>query len=161
NPDTGEIYDADMQLNESLGAIAICGQTCPSGAVDLQNVVTHEAGHFLGLGHSDVPNATMSARATIGETSKRVLADDDRQGLCSIYGSNPPTACSDSDFVPNHGFSPKCGSGSSSTGGGSSSSGCSVVAPGRQSPAAPAGRALFGLWPVLLVLRQRRRFALT
>ncbi|MFI5307639.1 MAG: matrixin family metalloprotease [Polyangiales bacterium] len=154
NPDTGEIYDADMQINETLGTITICGQTCPAGAVDLQNVVTHEAGHFLGLGHSMVKDATMSARATIGETSKRVLADDDKQGLCSIYGNNPPTHCADSDFVPNHGFSAKCGSGSTES---TSSTGCTVVALGRDSPAVPAGRALFGLLPALLVLRQRRR----
>jgi Matrixin len=154
NPDTGEIYDADMQINETLGTIAICGQSCPQGAVDLQNVVTHEAGHFLGLGHSMVKDATMSSRATIGETSKRMLADDDRQGLCSIYASNPPSACVDSDFVPNHGFSSKCGSGST---GSSSSPGCSVVAPGRDSHAAPVCHALFALWPALLWLRQRRK----
>ena len=46
NPDDGETYDTD----ETLGWIAICGDSCPPDAIDLQNVITHEAGHFLGLG---------------------------------------------------------------------------------------------------------------
>jgi hypothetical protein len=118
NPDTGEIYDADMQLNETLGSITVCDATCPTGSndVDLQNVMTHEAGHFLGLGHSNVHGATMSSRATVGETTKRVLGDDDRMGLCATYANNSPASCARDDFVPNHGFTSKCLSGDASSG---------------------------------------------
>jgi hypothetical protein len=108
NPDTGEIYDADMQINENLGELAICGAVCSGNVVDLQNVITHEAGHFLGLGHSSDPNATMSARAMVGETKKRQLSEDDRAGLCSIYGDDPEPVCAPSDFFPDNGFSPAC-----------------------------------------------------
>jgi hypothetical protein len=108
DPTTGEILDADMQLNETIGTFSICGDVCPAGAVDIQNVMTHEAGHFYGLGHSDVIGATMSARATVGETSKRTLADDDRAGLCAIYGKNAAANCMMNDFVPDNGFSPSC-----------------------------------------------------
>jgi hypothetical protein len=108
NGTTGEIYDADIQLNETIGPFAICEHGCPDGAVDLENVVTHEVGHFFGLGHSRVKSATMSARATIGETSKRDLAADDRNGLCAIYAERPEPTCSEDDFTPNHGFSPLC-----------------------------------------------------
>jgi MYXO-CTERM domain-containing protein len=108
NPNTGEILDADMRLNETLGTFGICGATCPPGVVDIQNVMTHEAGHFLGLGHSSVPDATMSARAAIGETSKRTLAEDDIEGVCAIYGSDPAANCTPTDFTPNHGFAPGC-----------------------------------------------------
>jgi hypothetical protein len=138
NPDTGEIYDADMQLNETLGTITICGASCPSGSsdVDLQNVMTHEAGHFLGLGHSNVRSATMSASASVGETSKRVLAPDDRQGLCSIYGSLASISCEMKDYTPNHGFSADCApaAGSATT---HNSLGCSIAGAGedRSSPA--------------------------
>ncbi len=156
NPDTGEIYDADMQLNEGLGTITICGATCRPGsdAVDLQNVVTHEAGHFLGLGHSAVLNATMSARASIGETSKRVLAEDDIQGICSVYGSQAAPACQDADFVPNHGFTAACLP-AESTG---TRTGCSIARAGSRSPAGGGGRALWlGLAAALGVLRYLRR----
>lgn len=106
---TGEIYDADMQINETLGPLAICGDRCGAGEVDLQNVVTHEAGHFLGLGHSNLADATMADRAETGETQKRTLTDDDRRGLCSIYATFPPASCEPADFVPNHGPATRCG----------------------------------------------------
>lgn len=151
NPDTGEIYDADMQINETIGPLTICDRVCPIGAVDLQNVMTHEAGHFFGLGHSQVPGATMSARATVGETSKRSLEDDDRAGLCEIYGDFGPAECSASDFIPDHGFSPKCADNSGqSNGGGKTTLGCNVLR-----PHAAHGAWLLAcaaLWP----LRQRR-----
>lgn len=150
NPDTGEIYDADMQINETIGPLTICDRVCPIGAVDLQNVMTHEAGHFFGLGHSQVPGATMSARATVGETSKRTLEDDDRAGLCAIYGDFGPAECSASDFIPDHGFSPKCADPSGQSSGSKTTLGCSVAR-----PHAAHGAWLLAcaaLWP----LRQRR-----
>lgn len=147
NPDTGEIYDADMQINEKLGTPAICKDGCPSGGVDLQNVITHEAGHFFGLGHSDVFEATMSPRATMGETSKRDLADDDIEGLCSIYGNRAPISCEPSDFLPNHGFTTMC---SEPTSASSSPASCTVTAPGSHG-GAQAGAFLVALvWIPLL-----------
>jgi MYXO-CTERM domain-containing protein len=153
DPTTGEILDADMQLNETLGAFSICDQVCQAGAVDIQNVMTHEAGHFFGLGHSDVVGATMSARATVGETSKRSLADDDRAGLCAIYGNNAAASCTSSDFVPDNGFSPTCAPTQSSS---KSGIGCSVTA--SRGGAAPSHIA--ALWMLCLAglgLRNRRR----
>jgi hypothetical protein len=105
--ETGQIFDADMQINETLGDVAICDGECPQNAVDLQNVMAHEAGHFLGLGHSPEPTATMSARATIGETIKRDLHIDDRAGICTIYGEGEPK-CSIADYMPDNAFSQIC-----------------------------------------------------
>jgi hypothetical protein len=163
NPDTGEIYDADMQINETIGPITLCSGVCPLGAVDLQNVMTHEAGHFLGLGHSAVRSATMSARATIGETSKRTLDDDDVAGLCAIYGDFSPASCSSADFTPNHGFSAQCadpknagaGSGRSSTSSSSSSSKTTLGCSAANVHAAPAYASL-GWLVAFGWLRQRR-----
>jgi hypothetical protein len=154
NPDTGEIYDADMQLNEAIGSIAICDSICPPGNIDLQNVMTHEAGHFLGLGHTPVRTATMSPVATPGETSKRILADDDKQGLCAIYADLPAAKCKAQDFVPNHGFSPKCMPPSSSSMSMRSSSCSAGPAPGGGMASAGAAPlcALFALY--LLRLRK-------
>jgi len=112
DPQSGEIFDADMQLNETIAPISLCDQGCDRSVVDLGNVVTHEAGHFLGLGHSNVGGATMSANALLGETSKRSLEQDDQDGLCSIYARLPPSACNAAagDFSPDRGFSASCGS---------------------------------------------------
>jgi uncharacterized protein (TIGR03382 family) len=52
---------------------------------DLQNTLTHESGHFIGLAHSPVPGATMNATTQPGETLKRSLSSDDIAGVCAIY----------------------------------------------------------------------------
>jgi len=97
---TGQILDSDIELNDAPASngtkftfTAVDGLPCdpndPSqtGCVrmDVQNTITHEAGHTLGLDHSLDPNATMYASAPFGETSKRVLGADDVQGICAIY----------------------------------------------------------------------------
>jgi hypothetical protein len=85
---TGEIVGADIAFNGAIGAFTVCSESgCPSGAIDLENVATHEIGHFLGLAHSADPSATMWCDAVKGDLQKRSLSDDDRAGLCAIYGS--------------------------------------------------------------------------
>jgi hypothetical protein len=153
NPDDGEIYDADMQINETLGQLAICGGVCPRGVVDMQNVITHEAGHFLGLGHSNERDATMSARASVGEISKRDLHEDDRAGLCSIYGDNPEPACADADFQPDNGFSAACWAGVDA--GGREGGVCSVGHPAGTRPA-PLAFGMLALTLFAAVARLRR-----
>lgn len=64
--------------------------------MDVQNTVTHELGHVLGLAHPNpYTGATMSATAPPGETSKRVLTPSDVNGICTIYpvGYTPSNAC--------------------------------------------------------------------
>ncbi len=92
NRQTGEIVDSDIELNAaSFRFTAVDGPRCldatETGCVrtDVQNTVTHEAGHSLGLDHSPDPAATMYATGPTGEVTKRILAPDDIQGICSIY----------------------------------------------------------------------------
>jgi hypothetical protein len=153
NPDSGEIYDADMQINESLGTLAVCRGSCGRGQVDLQNVITHEAGHFLGLGHSNVSSATMASRATVGEIKKRDLDDDDIAGLCAIYEDYAEPVCETVDFTPDRGFSPECDP--EPQGDASESDGCRVAAisAGRTLPDALLGASTL----LLLLLRSRKR----
>jgi hypothetical protein len=86
----------------------------PNG-YDLQSIITHEAGHFMGLAHSFDPNATMWAHYSAGTESFRDLSDDDIDGICTVYP--PTTAVNVCDFAPRQGFSPECGLWPSSTGG--------------------------------------------
>ncbi len=86
--ETGEILDADIALN---GFDYTWSTVSAPGSVDVASIVAHEAGHVLGLGESEVAEATMFGFATVGETTKRDLAEDDVQGLCTLYpaGAEP------------------------------------------------------------------------
>jgi hypothetical protein len=55
------------------------------GTVDVQNTVTHEAGHLIGFAHSPDPESTMFATAMLNETTKRDLTADDIQGMCDVF----------------------------------------------------------------------------
>lgn len=88
----GRILDADMMINEGLGPYDRCpqegcapGTQSNPGPVDLQSIVTHEVGHFIGIGHSNVDNATMFPSSARMDISKRSLAQDDIDAVCTIY----------------------------------------------------------------------------
>jgi len=98
NRRTGEIVDSDIELNDAPATngsrytfTAVDGLPCTNAGetgcvrIDVQNTVTHEAGHSLGLDHSTDPQACMYASAPQGEISKRQLAPDDTTGICAIY----------------------------------------------------------------------------
>jgi hypothetical protein len=103
---TGELWDADIELN-GIGATLTVGD--PIEGDDLLSVLTHEAGHFLGLSHSFDNNATMKPvydPVRDGDTF-RSLAPDDIAGICEIY---PPNRKPATDSCENrHGFSAQCG----------------------------------------------------
>jgi Matrixin len=101
--DTGEIYDADMEINSTDNQLTT-GDT--GVVVDLLSIVTHETGHFLGLAHSPDADATMFADYQ-GGIMLRDLSDDDIAGICAIYP--PGDIPSDCDPTPRHGFSAICG----------------------------------------------------
>ena len=91
NADTGQLLDADIELNTSGGLITTA---TPTGSTfDLQSVLTHESGHFFGLAHSGHTEATMYSMYKPASTSMRTLSADDIAGICSIYGTaDRPTA---------------------------------------------------------------------
>jgi hypothetical protein len=119
NAETGEIFDADMEINASERNLSTSEQV-PASGFDLLSVVTHEAGHFLGLAHATNPTSTMYASYKPGSGALRDLDPDDVAGLCSIYpssairivdpivdarGSVEATTCNPN---PRHGLTAKC-----------------------------------------------------
>jgi len=90
---TGGLVDADIELNAATAfPTVVDSPPCSPGALstacvanDVQNAVTHELGHFLGLDHAPDPSSTMYANEPLGETSKRVLDSGSKQFVCDVY----------------------------------------------------------------------------
>ncbi len=85
----GHTLDADMVFNDRDFFCSTSSPTltpAPPGqsSVDLQSVVTHEYGHYFGLDHTSIANATMIP-FIIGDTRQRSLELDDTAGLSTIY----------------------------------------------------------------------------
>lgn len=80
----GTIVGFDIRINERDHKWSTGGTM---DADDLQNMLTHEVGHGLGLDHTTLDDAaTMFANAIPGETTKREPKSDDRQGVQYLYG---------------------------------------------------------------------------
>jgi hypothetical protein len=80
------IVDADIALNDEHRDFAVLDLPEDNSRFDdLQNTLTHELGHALGLGHSTDASAAMYGVARRGELTKRVLAPDDLAGLAALY----------------------------------------------------------------------------
>ena len=145
NTATGLILDADIQLNTLRADYRVCadeGCDNPSETVDLENTLTHEAGHFFGLAHSEAPNSTMLATATDGETIKRDLAPDDIAGFCEAYqGAILSEACS---FSARNGLDLDC----------ETPEGCGCTVPGIRTGG--GGSFLSGLLLVIAIVWRRR-----
>jgi predicted Zn-dependent protease with MMP-like domain len=85
---TTVIYDTDTGAIVDLNGQDFFWTTTDDttkAATDIQNAVTHEVGHYLGLAHSENKSAAMYAETHQGEISKRTLHADDILGLCTIY----------------------------------------------------------------------------
>jgi MYXO-CTERM domain-containing protein len=144
----GHIVDGDVRINAGQGmdwANRDPGFTPSNGLdpYDLQNAVTHELGHLIGLGHTcwnglsdleqpiddkdaGVPTCGTSAPAEVretvmyanielpSETTKRVLSPDDVRAVCEIYPSmDDPQSCAVD--VPDDGCGCSAGAGAAGT----------------------------------------------
>lgn len=158
-PETGEIFGADMEINtKDMDKIAFDPSLeVKKDEYDFLSVVTHEAGHFLGIAHSDVPGSTMFARYNRGETHQRILTTDDVNAVCTIYRPDGTRAvlgdkvyvAPGCDPTPRGGFTTQCEDAPSPTI-------CSVSAPGR-SAATPAGWVLAAGLAIAALRRARSR----
>ncbi|HEY2367286.1 MAG TPA: matrixin family metalloprotease [Polyangiaceae bacterium] len=146
NINTGELYDADMEINTAQVVLTVNGPV-PADGFDFLSIVTHESGHFLGMAHSPDDHATMFAHYTQGQTSMRNLSADDVQGICTIYPPDGTRSTADGgleegacDPTPRHGYSGTCGGGG----------GCSTSPGGR-------GDVTSVMWIALAMLGLRRK----
>ncbi|KEO84897.1 matrixin family metalloprotease [Tumebacillus flagellatus] len=76
-----KIVEADIDINVSY-PFANDGS---SGNYDIGGNITHELGHLLGLEHSVDPEATMYGQSPMGETKKRTIEQDDKNGILFLY----------------------------------------------------------------------------
>jgi MYXO-CTERM domain-containing protein len=158
----GRIVDADLRVNAAYHSFA---NLDPGGggdflSFDLQNAITHELGHLIGLDHTcllvpedprpvdeqgnEVPDcadaaapmlaATMFPSTDPGRTSQRWLSPDDVRGVCAIY-----PAAADPHICPLD----------------IPDDGCGCAASGE--PSAPTGAGGFGFLLAAAVIAGRRR----
>jgi hypothetical protein len=85
---TGRVLYADIEVNTTR-RFAV-EET--SEDVDLQAVMTHEVGHYIGLAHSRVPQSIMAEsycslddRCEKGKVAARRLSPDDIEAVCTLY----------------------------------------------------------------------------
>ena len=94
DPATGEIVDADLEVNAANWEFGLLDDGPDGDKHDLQNTLTHEIGHFLGMDHchndaldgvASCDAVTMRAAAELGDTSMRSLSADDIAGITEVY----------------------------------------------------------------------------
>lgn len=88
NARTNELLDADVAFNAEEHRFKVLSDDPAQGYAfdDVQNTITHELGHVLGLMHNaNVEDLVMYPSAPPGEILKRQLKQDDRDGLLSLY----------------------------------------------------------------------------
>ena len=94
---SGIIYDSDILLNSpnffftTADGGGLCNPpvlTTNCVSTDVQNTMTHEIGHFVGLDHTNHPGSTMNPRAPPGETSKRTIDPGSSDFVCKAYPKN-------------------------------------------------------------------------
>lgn len=100
--DDGTILDADIEVNHAYNEFTIGDDAV---VYDLESVLTHEIGHFLGLDHTPDIFATMYAGYDEGSIEQRTLELDDVDALCAVY---PPNRSGDCDPTPRGGLGNEC-----------------------------------------------------
>ena len=118
DPLTGRILDTDVELNTpSFIFTTVDAPPCVKPAfsqlcvaTDIQNTMTHELGHSLGLAHSCSTTSTMYASAAPGELGKRVLDPGSKLFVCETYPKGAPAKdCVIKPFDGNLGRPAGCG----------------------------------------------------
>lgn len=82
------ITEADIIFNPAT----TFSTTGAGNAQDVESVMVHETGHFVGQRHSPLVHATMFPFSINGSIAGRTLSEDDRSGLRTLYpGTTGPS----------------------------------------------------------------------
>jgi hypothetical protein len=139
DPNSGQILDADIEINTAINPVTVQDPEPnsegfdPKVHYDLQSLMTHEIGHFLGIAHSPYQDATMFASYIEGTIDLRSLSEDDRDAVCAAY---PPGRGAFCDPQPRGGLMTDC---AAETSGAPKKDGCAVR------PSGPGGNPDDGL----------------
>ena len=79
--ETGEILDADIEMNHAYNEFTTGDDYV---AYDLQSILTHEIGHFIGLDHTFDYSATMNAGYSQGTIDLRTLRHLPAESGCRL-----------------------------------------------------------------------------
>jgi Matrixin len=88
---TGEIWDADIAVNSANNTLTVRNKKVQ---FDLESILVHEAGHFIGIAHSGDSSAIMNSTYNEG-TIHRGLEPDDVAAVCEIYPPDRKAECQD------------------------------------------------------------------
>lgn len=90
--ESGRLVDADLEINSEDYTFSL--DASGAGEIRLLDVVAHEAGHFLGLSHSDAEGSLMSAGYASLQLSRELLTADDVAAICAAYPPGAALTCS-------------------------------------------------------------------
>jgi len=85
---TYRIYDADIVTNTSYSWTSESESDGCSNEFYIEGVQVHEAGHGLGLGHTNVNGATMYPSVSACNNGPATIAQDDADGINALYSGS-------------------------------------------------------------------------
>lgn len=96
---TGLIDFADIEINTATVPFTLDGN---EAGIDLETVVTHEVGHYIGLAHSTSEGSIMAPRYCQGQSAcgQPALSDDDRAAVCILYPPAHPGGGGEGHLAP-------------------------------------------------------------
>lgn len=88
NPATGRIQESDIVINSKHDFLTHQKLDACGGQYDLESVVTHEVGHFFGLGEDTEDDSTTMYYVTRAcDIQKRELKEPDRHSMVLLYST--------------------------------------------------------------------------
>lgn len=86
DPKTGRIQEADIVINTRHGFKSQKALTACGGEYDLESVMSHEVGHFFGLGEDTEDDSTTMFYVTRAcDVKKRELKEPDKTSMMLLY----------------------------------------------------------------------------